>query len=575
MTPRKKLKAYERTAPAGIEVELKLRAGPGAFGRLRESADLAPVMQREVRTRHLMATYYDTADLNLRSAGLSLRVRREGDKCVQTLKASGTAAGAFRRNEWQTKVPAFRIFPERFDAKALARADIRTLSAAAAVFATNIEREIRVAPFATDGKTALIEIALDRGTIDADGHSLAIAEIELELLEGPPAALYALARAMNDVTPLHVETLTKSDRGYGLIVGDGPAWRKAPRLTFPRSVSVDGAIGQVFRSCYEHWLINEAVALAGADSEGVHQMRVALRRLRTALKVFAGAIPTDQMAWLKSESKWLADSLGMAREWDVFFEGVLDPLDALRPGDSALAALRLPCTAARDAGYDAVRSAIGSHRYTDFVLRFGFWLESAGWRHGDQQAQLNSSLRKLSDSLLAQRNRKALKLGRNLPQANAEQRHDLRLAVKQLRYTAEFFAPLYKTERARAYLKNVSALQETLGLLNDIADTETRLDAIVAANDVPHDRDSLLRATGIAIGWIAERSRNAEAELMDRWMRFSRRQVSWGGSTREKARKRGIDPVSREPDDRSVVGKPAAQDNNRPHPQVSGSAQKS
>ena len=520
-----------------------------------------------------MATYYDTADLNLRRAGLSLRVRREGDKCVQTLKASGTTAGAFRRNEWQATVPAFRIFPERFDAEALARADIPTLSAAAAVFATNIEREIRVVPFATNGKTALIEVALDRGTIEADGHSLAIAEIELELLEGPPAALYALARAMNDVTPLHVETLTKSDRGYGLIVGDGPVWRKALRLTFPRSVSVDGAIGRVFRSCYEHWLVNEAVALAAADSEGVHQMRVALRRIRTALKAFAGAIPGDQLAWLKSESKWLAESLGMAREWDVFFEGVLDPLDALRPGDSALAALRRPCTAARDAGYDAVRSAIGSYRYTDFVLRFGYWLESTSWRQDDRQAQLESPLRKLSDSLLAQRNRKVLKLGRNLAQASAKQRHELRLAVKQMRYTAEFFAPIYKTERARAYLKDVSALQETLGLLNDIVETETRLDAIVALTGVSHDRDSLLRATGIAIGWIAERSRDAEAELLERWMRFSHRQVFWDGSAREKARKQMIDPASPEPADRSVGGKPAAQDDNRRR--VTGSVQKS
>jgi CHAD domain-containing protein len=107
-----------------------------------------------------------------------------------------------------------------------------------------------------------------------------------------------------------------------------------------KNASVDKAVAVVFAACLKHWTANEAAALSGLDPEGIHEMRVALRRMRSALADFREIIPVAQVVWLKRETKWLITSLGVARDWDVFLSELLAPVEAARPKDTGLAELR-------------------------------------------------------------------------------------------------------------------------------------------------------------------------------------------------------------------------------------------
>ena len=113
------------------------------------------------------------------------------------------------------------------------------------------------------------------------------------------------------------------------------------QVALAKDASVDQALAVVFARCLKQWTANEVVALSGLDPEGVHEMRVALRRMRVALSDFKEIIPVGQVHWLKRESKWLISSLSAARDWDVFLSELLTPVEASRPGDTGLAELRL------------------------------------------------------------------------------------------------------------------------------------------------------------------------------------------------------------------------------------------
>src|SRR3546814_14860886 len=105
-------------------------------------------------------------------------------------------------------------------------------------------------------------------------------------------------------------------------------------------MTADDALAAVLGACLRHWSANEAAAIDGSDPEGVHQMRVGLRRFRSALTVFGDLLPAAQLAWLQEEAKWALNALGSARDWDVFLADLRAPLEAARPGVADLAALR-------------------------------------------------------------------------------------------------------------------------------------------------------------------------------------------------------------------------------------------
>lgn len=522
------------------ETELKLAVRPEAMESLRTAPAVSGRGKGRAATHTLEATYYDTPDRDLSARLVSFRVRREDDRFVQTLKSAPDSDGAgLSRGEWEWVVPGpTPDFTLITDAAALAQLDGIDRTALAPVFETHIRRTVRTI---THGDTT-IEVAFDEGEVRGPtGRTHPVAEVELELKQGDPRALFALARELAAVAPVRVERRTKAARGYALADGTLGGAVKAGRVDLDAACTVEGVLCRIVRNCLEQLGANEDCALAGDDPEGVHQARVALRRLRSALVVFKPFLPPDQTLWLEGEVKWLAGTFGPARDWDVFLTELLAPVKAGFAGAGEhggevpqdLETLEAAVQKGRAEAYEAVRAALSSARYGLFTLQVAEWLDTRGWRAqpvSEESIRLLEPIGHLADSLLAQRYRKVRKRGEGFEDLSIADRHKLRIAMKKLRYTADFFRDLYDDKPVRRYIELLGQFQDQLGHLNDVATATRLLHALHADGTSPSVGEA--RAAGVVIGWLARGTVALEPQLCDAWERFDAAKPFWSKAHR-------------------------------------------
>jgi inorganic triphosphatase YgiF len=515
-----------------VEIEIKLSGEPDALRRAFAAASIQDRATGRARTKRLENTYYDTEDQRLRARGLAFRVRKDGRHYYQTLKSNDAGGLAAYRGEWQNPLrssePDLALMPEGGRAALDGVVDTGELTA---LFATRVERTVRrIATAAGAGGPSVIEAALDLGSIEANGSSLPVAELELELLEGSPEALYALALELERLAPLRLETRSKSARGYALAARAPPAWHKAEAPALEGDATVDQAIQAILRNCLQQWCANEAAVLDGSDPEGVHQMRVALRRLRSAFSVFGRLFDPGQRARLSGEAKTIVNSLGPARDWDVFLSELLAPVRAARPDDPGLARLAEAAQAERSKGYAQALAAIGAPSYTRYVLELGHWIEARGWRAQatERGAEwLDRPIGEFAAHLLGKRQRKTLKLGRQFDRISAEERHRVRIALKKLRYAIEFFQTLYPKKDARPYLDTLKDLQDSLGHLNDVAVAERLIATLGDDAEAGAVGNAIEWGGGLVLGWHARGVAELEPATVRAWHEFAELEPFW------------------------------------------------
>lgn len=361
-------------------VEIRLNIREDDVERLRAHPLLARLACGPSRRMTLSSLYFDTPQMNLLAKGAAIRVRRVGDRRIQTIKGPITdatdAPAAFARQEWESEVasdvPSLEAIDDP-DALKLLR-EIGGDGPLIPIFETRFERQIW--PLAIEESE--VEVALDVGDLRTGCVTQQICEAEFDLQSGEAARLYELALALSRDVGMHFERRTKSARGYALAMG---ASLRPPEPVKPSAVKlkprmrVGEALARVLHSSLLHLQANEACALDGRDPEGIHQMRVALRRMRTALTVFGQALPPRFAAYFKEEMRWLQRALGPARDWDVFIEETLDPLKAHFSADPALAELTNEAHSVQALSYEVARGAILQPRYTNLLLHLELWLE--------------------------------------------------------------------------------------------------------------------------------------------------------------------------------------------------------
>ncbi len=514
------------TSDQSLEVELKLAGTPKALEALWKSS-VAP--RTKATRRRLVSTYFDTSDLRLRRRGFTLRVREDGKTFTQTIKAEGGAAnGVMRRDEWSTPVDGPTPDLTKFgDAELKEKLGLIVAGELSALFTTDVTRQVRKYRIGGNGdKKARVEAAFDSGVIRCDGKTEPIAELELELLEGPAIALQKEAVRLHRLSPFRFEPLSKAERGFLLALGEHPRGHKAKLPDLSSDVSVEAGLRHVLTNCTSHWLANHAAVIDGSDTEGVHQMRVALRRVRSALTIFKSALPVDDHDWLQQEAKSLINELGGARDWDVFVDELLQPILEARPEDGSLTVLRDAVNEERRQAYARARQALGAPAYLGFVLDMGIWLESRGWRQDQTEESLNRPLTALAGEVLRKRHKRSLKLGRDFENLSDEALHRLRISLKKLRYATEFFVSLYGRERTRSYLASLRQLQDDLGHLNDVAVAESRLAELCARHD-GDDMEALQRASGTVIGWYTHALAQIRPRIAQDWYEFTHTKTFW------------------------------------------------
>lgn len=454
------------------EIELKLvgaRRDITALARhrlLREALGAA-------RVRHLRSTYFDTPDLTLQAHGYGLRLRRDAatGKVRQTLKrATGAGTGLFQRDEWEVAVAG-----EYLDRDALAGTPLAELlgdddpaSLLAPVFVVDTER--RAAPIKIGDST--VEVCLDQGAVIAGSARTAIDEVELELVSGKTRDLFRLAGKLAAKGALRPGLSSKAAVGYALRAGATPEPVKAISAGVGPHMSTGEAFAAIAQASLHQIIANEAALVEARDPGAVHQMRVATRRLRAAITLFRPAIRDRHRKTIAQELRWLAKTLGDARELDVFIEKDVARMRRKRPRNADAAELAAHFDRERDAAYARVIEMLTGKRYRSLLLDTLAWIHCGAWR---RRKDCKTPVSELASRNLAKRTKDVRRRARILSSLEVEERHDLRLDVKKLRYASEFFADIFASrdektaKRAAKFVKALEEMQERLGDLNDAA----------------------------------------------------------------------------------------------------------
>jgi inorganic triphosphatase YgiF len=518
-----------------LEVELKLAATAEAMDVLLASPLLREHARSTVRARNLHTTYYDTPDHRLSRRHLAFRVRRSGKSFVQTLKSANLADGAGEtRGEWEVALtdgtPQLGAFadPAVVELTGPVLPDELT-----PIFETRFRRQAVLVEWPDADRTpGQIEVAFDRGTIRANGRESPICEVELELKRGDAGTLFELADAMRALVPLRLHPLDKAARGYLLATGAPPAWHKAKPVELTPDLLVDEALQRILGGCLRHWLDNEAAARDGRQPEGLHQLRVALRRLRSALSLLEPALGKKVREEWTGELRWLLGPLGPARDLDVFGTETMPRVREARADDASLGALAAVVADRRRDAQAAVREALASERYGDLAFRFACWIARRGWRQGadvDVLLTQRQPVRDLADRILERRHRRVLKRGKRFKRLTPEQRHELRIAFKKLRYGTEFFASLYPAKPVGRFRKAAARMQDVLGHLNDVAVAQHLVHGLL--DGAPPGRQQMAAALGAGqiVGWYACQSAELEPKAVAAWKEFRATEPFWTG----------------------------------------------
>ena len=451
------------------ELELKLELPPASVADVA-TLPMLRALADEAKQERIVSVYFDTDKQKLRRKGFMLRVRRIGDRYVQTIKAC-RGSELFERDEWESEIADERPDLQLVRGTALEPyLDDKLCRQLKPIFETRVQRKsCRVG----DG-AGTIEVALDKGRIDTGKSSQPLCEVELELKLGSREALFEFASRIVEALPARLATKSKADRGYELIDKAELDPAKAEAVDLRRDMSVADGVRAIGRSCLKH-IANNVPALQANDPEGVHEMRVGLRRLRTAISLFGDILTDPQTAAIKREARWLTAELAPARELDVLVTRVVLPArqrGSRLPGVSTISQELLQ---RRARALERAKGAVRSPRFRRLLLDVAAWLETGQWakpRDDLLLERIESPIAAFAATELARRWRKIRKTGKALRKLDPQARHKLRIRGKRLRYAAEFFAPLFPGRKAAArrekFMAKLKELQNALGDLNDI-----------------------------------------------------------------------------------------------------------
>ncbi len=488
-----------------LEVEVKFRLPADALPAL----DAHPALQAGLvgtHTQHNVTTYYDTPGWDLAQAGASFRVRRRGRQHIQTLKLRQANDGAFARGEWEWPVMSGQPDLDRL-AETPLPPHLRGLDGVRPVFVTDVRRVLRT--LQRDGAT--IELALDRGHVQAGDATEDIHELELELKAGDPSWLYRLAAELHAALPMALGAESKADRGWRLCTGRPRDAVKQADLDLPRDIAAGDAFRRIVAATLATLMANQPAAEAGAV-EGVHQIRVAIRRLRAALVLFRPLLEPHAEARFTGELRRLGRVFGEARDWDVFCTETLAAAEQDGVASHWLALLRAPAASQRTAAHDRVTAELRGPAFTAVVLGLAAWADDTTVAVGDAAG---TALAAIAPDLVGRRAHAVRRRGRHLDQRSDAALHALRKALKKLRYSVAFLAPLAPHKAVKQYLHGCKALQKHLGALNDA------VTAVAMAERLGGDRQAeLTPAVGALADWASARQVQARQRLQKDWRRF-------------------------------------------------------
>jgi len=496
-----------------MERELSLHVPAAA------KAGVAKAMRaQKARRITLRALYFDTPSRALAQAGIALRVRREGRRWIQTLKAPG--GDPLSRTELNHVRQQGALDLSLYDESPLADFFARLDEPLELRYEIRVLRRVLL----VEQADAVIEIAHDDGAVHSKGWSLPVSEVEFELVSGSMDAVFETGREWLARHGLILETRSKAERGDRLAT-------LAPKFPEPGALSLDDdnappaslfparraarvplspdmTAAQGYAACASECLLQitaNAAFLAGVDTAGaeddrqaayVHQLRVGIRRLRSCWKLFEGMVPAVQPA-TEQALKTYFGLLGEARNQDVIRLHIEPMLRKAGMPEGAA-----PAASPGDAATASMRATAGSVEFQSMLLSLLQHLVNVAdankrpaYKGGKRKAaksagspELGALIRKRLDG----RWTRVLKQGRRFNELSVDQQHAVRKRVKSIRYGLDFGSSLLSKQETETLAAALTHIQDVLGDLNDFH----------VAEQYYQGTDKGSPASWFAIGWL-------------------------------------------------------------------------
>jgi CHAD domain-containing protein len=498
-------------------MQLTLLLSPADAARLQRLPNVKATRTGRSRGQAVRIVWHDTLDRALASRGLAL--------CDQR--------GVWRLERYRPV--ATDPWPPATDHRVIQEADgpeaLHLALADAQVWPEEPDLPAATTPVAAfEGRRTVVPLIIDHEPVSMttlDGVLRAVAAerpVTRLIVEGPTVPVRTLVLSLAETLSLTVPEQSLAAEALCLADGTAPVPRRrgAPVLP-PDGLSVHAAFGHIIGHLTDVILhLAPLVADAGTGPEPVHQMRVAVRRARSAFSLFRLSARPDgeadaygpAVAAAAEGLKRMGQMLGPARDWDVFMTETVPPVEAVLPGEPALHALRR----AGDRRRHAARKALGQFLTGPEFRVMSLELSCLASADAPVSETAAPGLAEFAAGVLRKRWKRLLTVGKALDDLASPELHGLRLKAKRLRYAAEFFAALFPEKSAARFIRRLSVLQERLGLFNDTSVAEGLLRELSAKSGY---------ATGLVLGFTAARGVRARPKIAAAWARFRRRDAFW------------------------------------------------
>lgn len=485
-----------------LEVELKFQIPASDQEKLYQL-----FLNKNARLISLYAKYYDTPERHLAQKNISLRQRLEDGHWIQTLKAPSDHS--LQRLELETDLGKLEnpdldleIYQSHAKAKQLLQKALGKQAKNLTVqYETVVQRLVHVVHF----NRSEIEVSLDRGEIRYNEKKLAIYEIEFELKQGSVQDLLKFIHPWVQRYHLWLDVRSKAQRG-DLLAQD----LKIPPAQFASSLqlnpqdSTDHVLKQIINNTLQHLLPNaSAIASGQYDSEHVHQTRVAIRRLRSALRVFGDWSKDVHPDWQEQLAQ-LFRQLGSTRDRDALSEGLLPQLE-----QAGAPFVQLPRTP-EESGIP-IDESLRSSDFAELILHLLRFVDQPS------KKQKKAGLKKDIAKKLQKLHQQICKDADQFLQLDIESRHRTRKRIKRLRYCVEFVASLYPAQDVKRYLKDLKPAQESLGQYNDLMVAEALFQDMVQRK----------QKLWFALGWIANEKESVLQQTQQHLEDYSKTDTFW------------------------------------------------
>lgn len=464
-----------------FEIELKFQ-----IPEEKQEMLIKAFQRKDTNIQHLQAKYYDTAQFILSEHSISLRQRLEDDQenqqWVQTLKLpteQRLKRAEFEENigSAETGLDLKNYLSNKHIAKNIKRLLEQHKDGLEVQFQTDIERKLSLFKF----QNSEIEVSYDHGHIIAHQQRLALRELEFELKQGTVQDLISFILPRMKRYNLWLDTRSKAQQGFQLAQNspDNPVQLQTPLILDPKDYP-ENALKKIVNNCLSHLLPNStAIASGNFNSKHIHQARVAIRRLRSALKTFSNWSLHIDPTW-QTQLTELFRQLGSARDLDMIREELLPQLEA-----AGAPKFKLP--EPQDVDSQKLTKLFRSFNFNYLVLSLIQFIA----QESSEKSQI--AVHKAAFKKVRQLHRKIQTDAENYLNLDIEARHRTRKNLKRLRYSIEFVASLSDKSQVKKYLKAIKPAQESLGLYNDLIVAEDVLKKLVKAEP----------QVWFALGWIA------------------------------------------------------------------------